>query len=206
MLIDLFSPSPTAHRSSPRIKEYQEWKVKNIPNDYDSFRINWYKTYLPKFKTMKKILFTLFITFSAFGYSQSINSDKTSLTNFIKRMYNSAPFEGVKVIDDYDHQYFISVLSLEKSKYPNEAMMNRVAQVKGQSQANIFFNGSTISSDLVIKTTENKSTDKPNTTIETIESIKENALGFVKSMELLTNFDNPDGKRMVFIFYKEMSK
>lgn len=159
-----------------------------------------------KFKTMKNILFTLFITFSAFGYSQSINDDKISLTNFIKRMYNSTPFEGVKVIDDYDHQYFISVLSLEKSKYPNEAMMNRVAQVKGQSQANIFFNGSTISSDLVIKTTENKSTDKPSTAIETIESIKENAMGFVKSMELLTNFDNPDGKRMVFIFYKEMKK
>ena len=158
-------------------------------------------------KTMKNNLTVILLLFIAFsGYSQSINDDKTSLTNFIKRMYNSAPFEGVKVIDDYDHQYFISVLSLEKGKYPNEAMMNRVAQVKGQSQANIFFNGSTISSDLVIKTTENKSTDKPSTAVETIESIKENAMGFVKSMELLTNFDNPDGKRMVFIFYKEMNK
>lgn len=145
----------------------------------------------------------LFVTFS--NYSQSINDDKITLSNFIKRMYNATPFEGVKVIDDYDHQYFISVLSLEKGKYPNEAIMNRVAQVKGQSQANIFFNGSTISSDLVIKTTENKTTDKPTTSaVETIESIKENAMGFVKSMELLTNFDNPDGKRMVFVFYKEM--
>ena len=158
-------------------------------------------------KTMKNNLTVIFLLFIALSsYSQSINDDKTSLTNFIKRMYNSAPFEGVKVIDDYDHQYFISVLSLEKGKYPNEAMMNRVAQVKGQSQANIFFNGSTISSDLVIKTTENKSTDKPSTAVETIESIKENAMGFVKSMELLTNFDNPDGKRMVFIFYKEIVK
>ena len=154
-----------------------------------------------------KINFTLiFLLISFSSFSQSINDDKISLTNFIKRLYNSAPFEGVKVIDDYDHQYFISVLSLEKGKYPNKAMMNRVAQVKGQSQANTFFNGSTISSDLVIKTTENKSTDKPSTAVETIESIKENALGFVKSMELLTNFDNPDGKRMVFIFYKEMKK
>jgi hypothetical protein len=151
---------------------------------------------------IKVTVFLLLLAFSSF--SQSINDEKTSVTNFIKRMYNSAPFEGVKIIDDYDHQYFISVLSLEKGKYPNEAMMNRVAQVKGQSQANIFFNGSTISSDLVIKTTENKSTDKQNTSVETIESIKENAMGFVKSMELLTNFDNPDGKRMVFIFYKEM--
>jgi len=153
---------------------------------------------------IKVTVFLLLLAFSSF--SQSINDEKTSVTNFIKRMYNSAPFEGVKIIDDYDHQYFISVLSLEKGKYPNEAMMNRVAQVKGQSQANIFFNGSTISSDLVIKTTENKSTDKQNTSVETIESIKENAMGFVKSMELLTNFDNPDGKRMVFIFYKEMQK
>jgi hypothetical protein len=31
-------------------------------------------------------------------------------------------------------------------------------------------------------------------------------MGFVKSMELLTNFDNQDGKRMVFIFYKEIKK
>lgn len=151
---------------------------------------------------IKVTIFLLFIALSS--YSQSINDDKTSVTNFIKRMYNSAPFEGVKVIDDYDHQYFISVLSLEKGKYPNESMMNRVAQVKGQSQANIFFNGSTISSDLVIKTTEDKSTDKPSTAVETIESIKENAIGFVKSMELLANFDNPDAKRMVFIFYKLM--
>ena len=97
---------------------------------------------------MKKIVLLLLIIFTSNVFSQSINDDKASLTNFIKRMYNSAPFEGVKVIDDYDRQYFISVLSLEKSKYPNEAMMNRVAQVKGQSQANIFFNGSTISSDL----------------------------------------------------------
>lgn len=156
---------------------------------------------------MKTKFTLLFLILSFSSYSQSINEDKTALTNFIKRMYNAAPFEGVKVIDDYDHQYFISVLSLEKAKYTNDAMMNRVAQVKGQSQANIFFNGSTISSDLVIKTTENKSIDKPATSaVETIESIKENAMGFVKSMELLTNFDNPDGKRMVFIFYKEMTK
>ncbi|MEC4051121.1 hypothetical protein OX284_016925 [Flavobacterium sp. SUN046] len=155
---------------------------------------------------MNKALVIIFLLKINITFSQSINDDKISITNFIKRMYNSAPFEGVKVIDNYDHQYFISVLSLEKGKYPNEAMMNRVAQVKGQSQANIFFNGSTISSDLVIKTTENKSTDRTSTAVETIESIKENAMGFVKSMELLNNFDSPDGKRMVFIFYKEINK
>lgn len=81
---------------------------------------------------MKKLFIILIIALSSNSYSQSINDDKTSVTNFIKRMYNSAPFEGVKVIDDYDHQYFISVLSLEKAKYPSESMMFRVAQVNGQ--------------------------------------------------------------------------
>jgi hypothetical protein len=151
---------------------------------------------------MKKIVYIILLLITGNSFSQSINEDKTALTNFIKRMYNAAPFEGVKVIDDYDHQYFISVLSLEKAKYPSESTMFRVAQVKGQSQASTFFNGSTISSDLVIKTSEKENT----TTVETIESIKENAIGFVKSMELLTNFDDTDGKRMVFMFYKEMTK
>jgi len=155
---------------------------------------------------MKKILLIIILFIANYSFSQSFNDDKVSLTNFIKRMYTTKPFEGVKVIDDYDHQYFISVLSLEKAKYPNESIMNRVAQVKGQSQANTFFNGSTISSDMVIKTSEEKQKDsvESKSTVETIESIREDSIGFVKSMELLTNFDNTDGKRMVFIYFKEI--
>lgn len=121
-------------------------------------------------------------------------------------MYNSTPFEGVKVIDDYVHQYFISVISMEKAKYPSSSTMNRVAQVKAQQQANTFFNGSTISSDLVIKTTETKDSTSTKSTVEMIESIRENSVGFVQGMELLTNFDIEEGKRMVFIYYREMKE
>lgn len=139
-------------------------------------------------------------------YSQGFNEDKTALSNFIKRMYSSAPFEGVKVIDDYDHQYFISLISLEKAKYPSSSTMNRVAQVKARQQANTFFNGSTISSDLVIKTTETKDSSSTETTVEMIESIRENSVGFVQGLELLINFDTDEGKRMVFVFFREMKE
>ncbi len=139
-------------------------------------------------------------------FSQGFNEDKTALSNFIKRMYNSAPFEGVKVINDYDHQYFISVISLESAKYTSPSTMNRVAQVKAQQQANTFFNGSTISSDLVIKTTETKDSTSTKSTVEMIESIRESSVGFVQGMELLTNFDTEEGKRMVFIYYREMKE
>jgi len=140
---------------------------------------------------MRQFLFilSLFTSFSCF--SQSFNEDKTVFANFI---------------DDYDHQYIISVVSLEKANYTNPSTMNRVAQIKAQSQANTFFNGSTIASEIVIKTTEKKSKDSTNTIVETIESIKENATGFTKGLELLTNFDNTDSKRMVFIYYRELIK
>ena len=138
--------------------------------------------------------------------SQSYNDDKTSMANYLKRMYNNTPFEGVKVLESPEGNFFISVISLEKAKYTSQSTMMRVAQVKAQSQANTFFNGSTISSDFIIKTTEEKQKDSANTktTLETIEVIRENSIGFVKAMELLTNFDIEEVKRMVFIYYKEL--
>jgi len=48
-VIDLFSTSPTARRSSPNIKEFKEWRLGKVTKiDYDSFRVNWYKKHLPK--------------------------------------------------------------------------------------------------------------------------------------------------------------
>ncbi len=37
-----------------------------------------------------------------------------TLTRFLVRMYENAPFEGVKVVDDYDHRFLLSVLLLSK--------------------------------------------------------------------------------------------
>lgn len=154
----------------------------------------------------RKVLILIIVVLSFKGYGQGFNDSKTSLSNFLKRMYSSSPFEGVKVIDDYDHQYFISLVNLEKAKYPSASTMTRVAQVKAQQQANTFFNGSFIASDFVIKTNEAKSKDSTSTIIETMESIKENSLGFVKGMELLTNFEVEGAKRMVFIYFREIER
>jgi hypothetical protein len=85
--------------------------------------------------------------------------------------------------------------------------MNRVAQVKAQSQANTFLNGSNISMDIVIRTTETTDTTlNTKMIVETVESIKQNSSGFSQGLELLTNFDNSDGKRMVFIYMRELKK
>jgi 6-pyruvoyl-tetrahydropterin synthase len=154
---------------------------------------------------MKNLLYFLVILVSLKSYGQGFSDEKVSLTNFIKRMYTAKPFEGVKIVDDYDHQYLISVISLEKAKYTSESIMNRVAQVKAQSQASTFLNGATISMDMVITTKETKdSTNNVKTIVETVEHIKQNSVGFSKGLELLTNFESPNGQQMVFIYMRKI--
>lgn len=139
------------------------------------------------------------------GVSQSINQDKTALANFLKRMYNSIPFEGVKIVNDNNENHLVSVITLDKTKYSNESVMFRVAQVKAQSNANTFLNGATITSETIIKTTETAdSAAKKVQIIETIEKIKQNASGFTQGLELYINFMNADNTRMVFIYGREM--
>lgn len=148
----------------------------------------------------------IFLTLTQLMQAQGFNEDKTAFSNYLKRMYNSSPFEGVKVVEDYNNKYFISVVSLEKAKYTSSSIMNRVAQVKARQQANTFFNGSTISSDLVIKTTETKNKDSTKSLTETLESIKERSIGFVEGMELLINFETNQNQRMVFIYFRELKQ
>ena len=85
--------------------------------------------------------------------------------------------------------------------------MNIVSQVKAQSQASTFLNGATISMDMIITTKETKdSTDNVSTIVETVEQIKQNSTGFSQGLELLTNFDNADQLRMVYIYMRELKE
>ncbi len=157
-------------------------------------------------KTIPLFIATLLL-FTSNAYSQSFSEDKVAFANFVKRFYTNKPFDGVKILDDYDHNYLVSVIALDKAKYTSESTMNRVAQVKSQSQANTFLNGATISTDMVIKTNETSDADgNSKSIVETIESLKQNTMGFSQGLELLSNFDNSDGTKTVFIFARELKK
>ena len=148
-------------------------------------------------------LVSLVAIFPAMMQAQSYNTERTALARFLTRMYNSAPFEGVKAVNDYDNNYLISVVVLDPAKYGgNESTMSRVAGVKAMSQASRFFSGSKITADLVIKTTEDSEGEA---LTEMIETINENSIGFVKALEELTNFDNESNKK-VFIYITEIKK
>ena len=143
----------------------------------------------------------LFCCFALGTSAQSYNEDRVAFTNFLIRMYNNAPFDGVRAVNDYDNAFLISVLALDREKYKTDAVMNRVASVKAISQASRYFNGSNITQDMMIHTTE-KSDGTSDTDI--IENIRENSVGYVKAMEQLTNFQRKDGFQ-VFIFITPLS-
>lgn len=136
---------------------------------------------------------------------QSFDEDRVAFSNFIERMYDNAPFEGCRLVDDYDHSYFLSVVVLDKKKYTNATSMNRVAQVKSQRNAGEFFNGVQSYSEFIIKTpncqNHERESGKESEQIETFEVIKTTSVGFVQQMQLLTTFDDKENNK-VYVYFK----
>ena len=151
---------------------------------------------------VRKIILVLvgLAAFITFSNAQSYDEEKIAMTNFIIRMYRNTPFEGVKVFTDYENSYLLSILSLDSAKYPNASAMNRVAGVKAMSQTSRYFNGSDITTDMIIHSKEHADGSGDS---EIIETIRERSAGYVKALEYLTSFDGEDN-RTVFIYYKRM--
>lgn len=152
---------------------------------------------------IKKLYFAAVIALMTISLpGQTISPEMVSLGNFVKRMYEASPFEGVKVVEDYNNCYLISVVMLEKAKYNSDIIMNKVANVKARSNVSKFLNGTEISSDFIVQTEERK-TDTVRTEVITYDIIKEKSIGMVDAMQTLITFDTGDGKYYVYILFKE---
>lgn len=152
--------------------------------------------------------YILYILFSAIFYinsnAQNYNQEKTALTNFLVRMYKNAPFEGVKLVTDYNNNYLLSVVLVKRTANLSDSSMNRVAQVKSSRQVSQFLNDGVVysQSETIIRTTEDIKEER--TIEEVIDVIKENSVGFTKSMEILTAFDVNKGKERCFMFFRKV--
>ncbi len=146
---------------------------------------------------MKNHLLLLLIIVSNCSFAQGYNLDNNALANFLVRMYNNAPFEGVKIVSDYDNDYLLSVVVVKNNG--SESTMNRVAQVKSQRQVSQFLNGIvSISSETIIRTTEDKSLGR--SIEEVTDIIRENSAGFTRAMQVLTVQDTPSGEKCYMFF------
>lgn len=145
---------------------------------------------------INKLIILLFglICLSSTLCGQDFNSEKIAWIKYVQRMYKASPFEGVKVLENTEDTYLISVLALDPNKY-QQSTLHRVASVKAQAQANRFFNESKVITSEMIIHMDGANND---TTI-IVERIGVDTHGYVKGMELVNSFPDDNGNT-VFIF------
>lgn len=151
----------------------------------------------------RKILLSLAsLLIGILSFAQGINQEQTALKNFLVRMYKSEPFEGVKIVSDYDNNYVLSVVLIKNSG--SETAMNRIAQVKSQRQVSQYLNGVvSTESETIIRTTEKIKEEK---TIEEItDVIREHSIGFTKAMEVLAVIDASNNQKC-YMFYRKVEE
>jgi len=157
-----------------------------------------------------KIIFLLFCSlsfFSLWGLSQDIGGYKVGISNFVRRIYNVQAFEGVKILQTQDGlDYMVSVVALKKGTNKPESLLSRIASIKAKAFASQYVNGSDISSNVTIVTTDEKTKDSVITKTSIQEVLKETSIGFAEGMELLINFESNNGKQIVYVYFREIKK
>ena len=105
----------------------------------------------------------------------------TTLEEFISEIIKKKSIDGARIISAPANKYIVSTITLENAKYSTPEMRDKVAFMKAKQLVNGLLNGSTITSDQIIRTDENdKSTEVTNT-----EIIREQSMGFIQGLELL---------------------
>ena len=155
---------------------------------------------------MKRTLTLLLILFSLTTKAQSFNEDKTSMVNYVKRLYNSSSFEGAKIIEAEEGKYYVVAITLN-SLSPNFAENNnQIALIKAQNAAQITFAEPCVKFEMV-STIENSGLHKT-TFLFLCETLSE----FVKNAYTKKPFDGskivaaPNNKYFIAVITLDNSK
>ena len=166
---------------------------------------------------MKHILFILFLFFFTLTSLAQIDNNASSnyqakvikkknekLAAYITNLYNESPFEGVKIVEEKDVSYLVSLTVQVISSHKTSSARNRVAQIKARRNAMVFLNGSNITTETILKTGETVTDNNVSYYESYFDNIKENAAGFLDGMQVLTTFNSNTGKEYIYVIYKKL--
>lgn len=140
-----------------------------------------------------------------FTIKDSIQSATTSfflfetLGDFMLGVLRNKPFDGARVVSAPQNKYIISTISLDNSKYASPEMRDKAGHMKAKQFVNTMVNGSTITSESIIRTDE---TDKA-TEITNTEIVKEQAMGFIQGLALLFAKEITQNKT-TYVYYSKI--
>lgn len=122
----------------------------------------------------------------------------TTLDEFFTGILKTKIVDGVKIISAPGNKYITASVSLENSKYTSSEMRDKAAFMKAKQFVNTMVNGSTITSDQIIRTDENDF----RTEVRSTEVVREFAMGFIKGLELLFSKEITPNKTTYVYFAK----
>jgi len=105
----------------------------------------------------------------------------TTLTQFITDFLKRKTTDGARIVSAPGNKYMAAFITLENAKYSDEVMRDKAAFMKAKQYVNTLINGSTISSEQILRTDEGDAS----TAVTNTEIIKEQAMGFIQGLELL---------------------
>ena len=147
---------------------------------------------------MKRILsLVAAMIIAATTIAQEYNTELYDLGQYVQRVYQEEPFDGVRIVENVDCCYLVSVVSEKPSD--NEYATNRKAEVKALSQANTFLNGTRITQNTVLYTKQNS---KGYSYEEIEDFIESYSMGYVQTMQIASTFKYRQKK--VYVFCKKM--
>lgn len=122
----------------------------------------------------------------------------TTLEEFITEIIKKKSIDGARIISAPANKYIVSTITLENAKYTTPEMRDKAAFMKAKQLVNTLINGSTITSDQIIRTDES---DK-RTEITSTEIVKEHAMGFIQGLELLFGKEITQNKT-TYVYYSK---
>jgi hypothetical protein len=122
----------------------------------------------------------------------------TTLEEFITEIIKKKSIDGARIISAPVNKYIVSIITLENAKYTAPEMRDKAAFMKAKQLVNTMVNGSTITSDQIIRTDES---DK-RTEITSTEIFKEHAMGFIQGLELLFGKEITQNKT-TYVYYSK---
>jgi hypothetical protein len=122
----------------------------------------------------------------------------TTLDEFVTEIIKKKSIDGARIISAPSNKYIVSMITLENVKYTTTEMRDKVAFMKAKQLVNTLVNGSTITSEQIIRTDES---DK-RTEITNTEIVKERAMGFIQGLELLFGKEITPNKT-TYVYYSK---
>ena len=122
----------------------------------------------------------------------------TTLEDFITEIIKKKSIDGARIISAPANKYIVSTITLENAKYTTPEMRDKVAFMKAKQLVNTLVNGSSITSDQIIRTDESDI----RTEITSTEIVKEHAMGFIQGLELLFGKEITQNKT-TYVYYSK---